>query len=142
MRQKIALDWLLSPNRKFLVGSARILVDGALRPEVHMVLSIKLNQPRGLSSFVCEMEHDSFVHVVAHRRGAADFCRAVVECTRVLALKCVRVSHVELHLFPFPVKGLANEQLPGLTVFLGFGFWIKLDIFWPFCPGLAPCAIR
>ena len=60
----------------------------------------------------------------------------------MLALNCVRVSLVELHLFPFPVKGLANEQLPGLTVFLGFDFWIKLDNFWPLCPGLAPCAVR
>ena len=36
---------------------------------------------------------------------------------------------MELLLFLFPVKGLANKQLPGLTVFLEFDLWIKLDIF-------------
>ena len=35
------------------------------------VWSIKLNQPRGLSKFVSEMEHDSFVHMVVHSRSAA-----------------------------------------------------------------------
>ena len=65
---KIALDWLLSPNRKILVGSAKILVDVALRTEVHRVLCIKLNQLRGLSRFVCVMEH-VFVHVVVHGRA-------------------------------------------------------------------------
>ena len=38
----------------------------------------------------------------------------------------LRVSRVELLLFPFPLKGLANKQLPGLTVFL-VDLWIKLD---------------
>ena len=32
-----------------------------------------------------------FVHVMVHRKGAADFCRAVVECTRVLALQCTAI---------------------------------------------------
>ena len=45
---KIALDWLLSPNKTFLIGSTKILVDGALRTEAHKVLSITFNQPRGL----------------------------------------------------------------------------------------------
>ena len=104
-------------QQAFLAGSAKIFVDGALRIEVHRVLSIKLNQPED-SLVVCEMEHDSFVNVMVHSRGAADFCRTVVE-----SFTC-GVTFV-----PFPVKGSANKQLPGLTVFLGFDFWIKLDNF-------------
>ena len=65
-------------QQAFLAGSAKILVDGALRIEVHRVLCIKLNQPAD-SLVVCEMEHDSFVHVMVHSRGAADSCSTVVE---------------------------------------------------------------
>ena len=115
-----------SSQQAFLVGSAKILVDGALRIEVHRVLSVNLNQPAD-SPVVCEMEHDSFVHVMVHSRGAADFCSTVV-----VRFTC-GVTFVS-----FPVKGLANKQLPGLTVFLGSDLWINLDNFGHFAQVLRP----
>ena len=45
-----------------------------------------------LTLWFCTQDvHDSFVLVLIHRESAADFCRAVVVCTRVLAM-CFSVA--------------------------------------------------
>ena len=87
--------------------STKILVDGALRIEVHKVLSIKLKQPRGLSNLYARWN-------------------MILSCTwwstagalPISAELLLRVSHVEFLSFPFPVKGSAIKELHGLTVFL------------------------
>ena len=64
---------------------------------------------------------------MVHSRGAADFCSTFVE-----RFTC------GVTLVSFPVKGLANKQLPGLTVFLGSDLWINLDKFGHFAQVLRP----